>query len=101
MQLIDSPLAVARSVRSSITGLRILDIGCGAGSFARQLVAEGADVSGIDPAADAVREAVAAVPQASFVKGVAEMLPFDDAAFEIALWSMRSTMFPKWRCRQR
>ncbi|WP_292394666.1 bifunctional 2-polyprenyl-6-hydroxyphenol methylase/3-demethylubiquinol 3-O-methyltransferase UbiG [Mesorhizobium sp.] len=85
MQLIDSPLAVVRSVRSSIAGLRILDIGCGAGSFARQLVAEGADVSGIDPAADTIREAMAAFPQASFVKGVAESLPFGDAAFEIAV----------------
>ncbi|MER9895259.1 class I SAM-dependent methyltransferase [Mesorhizobium sp. M0119] len=72
-------------MRPSIAGLRILDIGCGAGSFARQLVAEGADVSGIDPAAGAIREAVAAVPQASFVKGVAESLPFGDAAFDIAV----------------
>ncbi|RWE57463.1 MAG: class I SAM-dependent methyltransferase [Mesorhizobium sp.] len=81
----DSPLAVVRSVRSSIAGLRILDIGCGAGSFARQLVAEGADVSGIDPAADAIRQAAAAVPQASFVEGGAEALPFDDAAFDIGV----------------
>lgn len=42
-------------------------------------------MSGIDPAADAIREAAAAVPQVSFVKGVAEALPFDDAAFDIAV----------------
>ena len=42
-------------------------------------------MSGIDPAADAIREAAAAVPQASFVEGGAEALPFDDAAFDIAV----------------
>ncbi|WP_353682744.1 class I SAM-dependent methyltransferase [Mesorhizobium sp.] len=50
--------------------------GCGTGSLARQLVAEGADVSGIDPAADAIREA-------------AEALPFDDAGFDIAVMVAR------------
>jgi ubiquinone/menaquinone biosynthesis C-methylase UbiE len=85
VQPVDSPLAVVRSMRPSIAGLRILDIGCGAGNFARQLVAEGADVSGIDPMADAIREAAAAVPQARFVEGVAEALPFDDAAFDIGV----------------
>ena len=85
MQPIDSPLAVVRSVRSSIAGLRVLDIGCGGGGFARQLVAERAVVVGIDPGAEAIREAAAAVPQASFREGVAEALPFDDATFDIGV----------------
>ncbi|WP_345892390.1 class I SAM-dependent methyltransferase [Mesorhizobium amorphae] len=83
MQPVDSPLAVVRSVRPSIAGLRILDIGCGAGNFAGQLAAEGAEVVGIDPGVDAIRAATAAVPQANFLEGVAEALPFDTATFDL------------------
>jgi ubiquinone/menaquinone biosynthesis C-methylase UbiE len=81
----DGPLAVIRSVRPAIAGLRILDIGCGAGNLAKQLAAEGAFVTGIDPGTDAIRAAAAAVPQASFLEGVAEALPFDDAAFDVGV----------------
>ncbi|WP_187331505.1 MULTISPECIES: class I SAM-dependent methyltransferase [unclassified Mesorhizobium] len=58
---------------------------CGTGSFARQLAAEGAYVTAIDPGVDAIRAATAAVPQVSFLKGVAEALPFDEATFDIAV----------------
>jgi 2-polyprenyl-3-methyl-5-hydroxy-6-metoxy-1,4-benzoquinol methylase len=85
MTLIDSPLAVVRSVGRPIAGLRILDIGCGGGGLAKQLVAEGADVTGIDPEAQAIRDAAAAVPQAKFSEGVAEDLPYDTASFDVAL----------------
>ena len=85
MQPIDSPLAVVRSVRSSIAGLKILDIGCGTGNFAGQLAAEGAEAVGVDPGVDAIRAATAAVPQAKFFEGVAEALPFDNATFDIGV----------------
>jgi SAM-dependent methyltransferase len=82
---IDSPLAVIRSACAPIDGLRVLDIGCGAGGLARQLVGEGAKVTGIDPGVEAIRDAAGAVPQAVFVEGVAESLPFEAAAFDIAV----------------
>jgi ubiquinone/menaquinone biosynthesis C-methylase UbiE len=85
MQTIDSPLAVLRSVRPSIAGRKILDIGCGTGSFAGQLVAEGAETIGIDPGVEAIQAATAAVPQATFFEGVAEALPFDNATFDIGM----------------
>jgi ubiquinone/menaquinone biosynthesis C-methylase UbiE len=85
MQIIDSPLAVLRSVRPSIAGLKILDIGCGTGNLAGQLVAEGAAAVGIDPGVEAIRAATAAVPQAEFFEGVAEALPFDNATFDISM----------------
>ena len=81
MQPIDSPLAVIRSVRSSIAGLKILDIGCGTGKFAEQLAAEGAEAVGVDPGVDAIRAATASVPQAKFFEGVAEALPQASSAF--------------------
>jgi len=85
MPSIDNPLAVIRSVRWPIAGLRILDIGCGSGGLARQLVAEGAEVAGVDSGGQAIREAAAAAPAAEFVEGVAEALPFDDMTFDIAV----------------
>ncbi len=85
VQPIDSPLAVVRSVRPVIAELSILDIGCGSGGFARQLAAEGAHVVGVDPGVDAIRTARKAVPQGIFREGVAQALPFDDAAFDIGL----------------
>lgn len=85
MQSIDSPLAVVRSVRPSLKGLSVLDIGCGSGAFARQLANEGADVTGIDPEPGAVRAAKAAVPGATFTEAVAEALPFAAATFDIAV----------------
>lgn len=38
---------------------------------------------GIDPGVDAIRAAMAAVPQANFVEGMAEALPFDTATFDL------------------
>jgi 2-polyprenyl-3-methyl-5-hydroxy-6-metoxy-1,4-benzoquinol methylase len=82
MQPIDGPLAVIRSARPSLAGLRILDIGCGTGNLARELAAEGAFVTGIDPGVEAIRTAASAA-QASFLEGVAEALPLGDATFDI------------------
>jgi ubiquinone/menaquinone biosynthesis C-methylase UbiE len=82
---IDSPLGVVKAARWPIAGLRILDIGCGGGGTAKQLAAEGAEVTGIDPLDEAVDTARAAAPRARFITAVAEALPFDDGTFDIAL----------------
>jgi len=80
---IGSPLDVIRSVRPSIAGLRILDIGCGSGGLAKQLAGNGAIVHGIDPLPDAIRVASAAVPTAMFTTAVAEELPFATGEFDL------------------
>lgn len=56
-------------------GTSVLDLGCGAGLFARAAVARGARVTGIDADAAAVQCATAEVPQARFCVGDAEHPP--------------------------
>jgi ubiquinone/menaquinone biosynthesis C-methylase UbiE len=82
---IGGPLDVISSVRPTIAGLRILDIGCGSGGLAKQLVGHRAIVHGIDPLPDAIRAASAAVPQAIFATAVAEKLPFRAGEFDLAM----------------
>jgi SAM-dependent methyltransferase len=56
-------------------GTTLLDLGCGAGLFARAAVDHGARVSGIDVDPRAVRLAAAEVPEGSFAVGDAEHPP--------------------------
>ena len=79
---INSPLSVIRSVIPSLEGVRILDIGCGAGGLAKSLAAEGARVTGIDPNWEAVLKARDLVPTASFERARVEALPFNDGTFD-------------------
>lgn len=82
---VDSPLAVIRSTGRQVRGLRVLDIGCGDGGFAKQIAAEGAIVSGIDPFAQAVAKARVAAPGIHFEIATAEALPFKDHTFDLAI----------------
>lgn len=64
-------------------GTSLLDLGCGAGEFARAAADRGARVTGIDTDPDAVRRAAAAVPEGMFdVRDAANPPPgpFDVAA---------------------
>lgn len=66
--------------------LKLLDVGCGAGALARALGARGADVTGIDPQADAIAAARQAVPGARFEQAGAQDLPFADGEFGAAVF---------------
>ncbi|WP_448625984.1 class I SAM-dependent methyltransferase [Geodermatophilus sp. URMC 64] len=64
-------------------GTRLLDLGCGAGLFARAAADRGARVTGIDVDPTAVAQAAAEVPEGSFAVGRAEdppAGPFDAVA---------------------
>jgi SAM-dependent methyltransferase len=64
-------------------GTTLLDLGCGAGLFARAAADRGARVTGVDPDPAAVAAAAAEVPEGSFAVGTAEQPPagpFDVAA---------------------
>jgi len=56
-------------------GTTLLDLGCGAGSFARAAADRGARVTGIDTDPAAVGRAAVAVPEAAFAVGDAEHPP--------------------------
>jgi ubiquinone/menaquinone biosynthesis C-methylase UbiE len=61
----------------------VLDVGCGAGRLAEVIRAHGvADVWGLDPCPYALEVASARVPEARFVQGLAEEVPFAADRFD-------------------
>lgn len=64
-------------------GERFLDVGTGGGGVAARAAARGASALGIDIADEAVARAREAVPDAEFVVGDAQALPFEDASFDV------------------
>ena len=67
----------------NLTVNSVLDVGTGSGLFAEAFCSFGADVMGIDTNADLLSIARAEVPDARFVEGPAESLPFDDETFDL------------------
>jgi SAM-dependent methyltransferase len=63
-----------------LEGRDVLDVGAGDGAFARKLADSGARVTGIEVSEDKVARARAAVPECTFLVGVAEKLPVADAS---------------------
>lgn len=65
---------------------RVLDVGCGTGRLAAELVARGATVSGVDTSAEMLEQARArAGPALRLRCARAEALPFDDCSFDRAV----------------
>ena len=58
-------------------GAHVVDVGAGTGKFARQLVARGLRVTGIEPIAE-MRRIFERVVDAAVVDGTAESIPLDD-----------------------
>jgi 2-polyprenyl-6-hydroxyphenyl methylase / 3-demethylubiquinone-9 3-methyltransferase len=67
-------------------GKAVLDLGCAGGFMAEALSQRGADVTGIDPAAEAINAARAHARKAGlrigYDVGVGEALPYGDATFD-------------------
>ena len=70
-------------------GAKVLDLGCAGGFMAEALAAKGAEVTGIDPAADAIAAAkshAAATGLAiRYTVGVGEALPYQDGEFDVVV----------------
>lgn len=85
---------VAQSLSASPA--RFLDIGCGDGSLVGTVAGRWPDVDavGIDLLPDRVAQARAGFPDATFVQGSADALPFDDASFDAVSASTLFSSFP-------
>ncbi|MGQ0604108.1 MAG: class I SAM-dependent methyltransferase [Anaerolineales bacterium] len=77
-------------------GTRMLDVGCGAGQIAIPAARAGVNVTGVDIAANLMEQARARAATEGltvrFDEGDAEMLPYDDAAFDVVV-SLIGAMF--------
>lgn len=70
-----------------VNGADILEIASGTGQLARQALERGARVTGVDVAANMVTVARENCPNAIFLEGDAESLPFEDTTFDAVLCS--------------
>lgn len=62
---------------------QVLDLCCGSGQTTQFLVALGACVTGLDASPRSIQRAQANVPEATFVEGWAEAMPFSDHRFDL------------------
>ena len=60
-------------------GAQVVDVGAGTGKFARQLVARGFNVTGVEPIAE-MRTIFERVVDAEIIPGTAESIPLDDGS---------------------
>lgn len=67
---------------------QILDLCCGAGQTTQFLVQYSNQVTGLDASPLALERAKKRVPQANYVEGLAEELPFADASFDLVQTSV-------------
>jgi ubiquinone/menaquinone biosynthesis C-methylase UbiE len=67
-----------------VTGIRVLDVGCGEGHNTRLLVERGACMTALDISETFIRAARDADPTSSYVRGDGSSLPFADATFDAA-----------------
>jgi ubiquinone/menaquinone biosynthesis C-methylase UbiE len=74
---------------------RALDAACGTGRHARQLVAGGHDVSGIDLTPEMIERALVNVPEATFAVGDLRALPYQDESFALAVCGLALAHLPE------
>jgi ubiquinone/menaquinone biosynthesis C-methylase UbiE len=64
-------------------GHRVLDVGCGVGTFLRLVADRGAEPFGLDASEALIEIARSRVPEADLRVGDMESLPYDDDAFDL------------------
>lgn len=76
--------------------VRLLDVGCGDGRFARRLAEEGVDVVGIDPVKSFLGRA-RNLGGGRFLRAVGEALPFHQGVFDVVLSYVTLVDMPDFR----
>jgi SAM-dependent methyltransferase len=66
-------------------GATILDVGCGNGIASEPFGVNGFPVTGVDPSDSMLAAAAQRLPNATFVKGEAEALPFPNERFDVVI----------------
>jgi ubiquinone/menaquinone biosynthesis C-methylase UbiE len=79
---------------ASFDPISILDVGCGDGTFLRFAASLGAALHGIDPHAESVRKLQS--EGFSVQTGVAEALPYPDAAHDVVVFSYSAHHVGNW-----
>lgn len=85
-------LEIERVINLALEDLKeaktVLDVGTGSGLFAEHFAGRGLKVAGLDVNPEMLAAARQAVPDGTFREGVAEELPFPDAAFDLVFMGM-------------
>lgn len=88
-QITPARFAYLQRAAGALEGRRVLDLGCGGGLLAEPLAQAGAEVTGIDISANALRVARAHAQHSgleiNYLLAPAEDLPFEEASFDIVV----------------
>lgn len=79
--------------KDSLSGKKVLDIGCGDGSDLKTFHSKGALVYGLDPSQEFLTKAKHNNPSGVFALGVGEQIPFEDNFFDIVVskWAIQTS----------
>lgn len=88
------------SLVGDVTGLRVLDAGCGGGAHAAALLDRGAILTGIDLSAGLLEIAQRRLEGRArlLVADLNEPMPFHDGSFDLILASLVMHYLPDWAC---
>ncbi len=75
--------AVLQKTKNTDKGIKLLDVGCGAGGYCKMASEQGFNVSGYDASEQLIAIARERLPQADFQTGDLEDLPYSDNTFDI------------------
>jgi ubiquinone/menaquinone biosynthesis C-methylase UbiE len=86
------------SILGDVTGMRVLDIGCGAGQLSHELIKQGAQTSGIDVSARMIELARRRLGDRIDLRvhDLSEPLPFADSSFDMVVASLVMHYLEHW-----